>query len=44
MTPDDHDDDDRQPGPGDADNPTRDARGRWPGTGLFKTQLNSSRS
>ena len=29
MTPDDHDDDDRQPGPGDADKPTRDARGRW---------------
>ena len=29
MTPDDHYDDDRQPGPGDADNPTRDARGRW---------------
>ncbi len=29
MTPDDHDDDDRQPGPGDAGKPTRDARGRW---------------
>ncbi len=29
MTPDDHDDDDRQPGPGDADKPSRDARGRW---------------
>ena len=29
MTPDDHDGDDRQPGPGDADKPTRDARGRW---------------
>ncbi len=29
MTPDDHDDDDRQPGSGDADKPTRDARGRW---------------
>ncbi len=29
MTPDDHDDDDRQPGSGDADKPTRDASGRW---------------
>ena len=29
MTPDDHDGDDRQPGPSDADKPTRDARGRW---------------
>ena len=29
MSPDDHDDADRQPGPGDADKPTRDARGRW---------------
>ncbi len=29
MTPDDHDDDDPQPGSGDADKPTRDASGRW---------------
>ncbi len=29
MTTDDHDDDDQQPGPGDAVKPTRDARGRW---------------
>ncbi len=29
MTPNDHDDDDRQPGSGDADKPTRDASGRW---------------
>ncbi len=29
MTPDDHDDDDRQPSSGNADKPTRDARGRW---------------
>ncbi len=29
MTPDDHDDDDRQPGSGDAGKPNRDASGRW---------------
>jgi hypothetical protein len=29
MTPNDHDDDDRQPGSGDADKQTRDASGRW---------------
>ena len=29
MTPDDHDGDDPQQGRGDADKPTRDARGRW---------------
>ncbi len=29
MTPDDHDDDDPQPGSGDADKLTRDASGRW---------------
>jgi len=29
MTPNDHDDDDRQPGSGDAGKPNRDASGRW---------------